>query len=141
MRKYKGKCFCGNVQFELTGEPLLMGYCHCKSCREWSGSPVNAFTLWKREQFEIVKGNESIASFSRTDRCERRWCKKCGGNLFAELTQKGLVDVFEGTVQDMEFTPQIHVHYQEKVLQIKDSLPKFKDLPESSGGSGELISE
>ena len=26
-----------------------MGYCHCRSCRSWSGGPVNAFSLWKPE--------------------------------------------------------------------------------------------
>ena len=33
----------------MTGAPEGMGYCHCRSCRSWSGGPVNAFTLWKPE--------------------------------------------------------------------------------------------
>ncbi len=44
-----GSCFCGEVQFEVDGEPVAMGYCHCGSCRHWSAGPVNAFTLWKPE--------------------------------------------------------------------------------------------
>ena len=44
---HKGECFCGAVQIEVSGEPEGMGYCHCRSCRSWSGGPVNAFTLWK----------------------------------------------------------------------------------------------
>jgi len=32
-------------QVEVTGSPEAMGYCHCGSCRSWSGGPVNAFTL------------------------------------------------------------------------------------------------
>lgn len=42
---YRGECFCGAVKIETTGEPEGMGYCHCRSCRSWSGGPVNAFTL------------------------------------------------------------------------------------------------
>jgi hypothetical protein len=42
----KGSCFCGEVQFEVSGEPAGMGYCHCESCRHWSAGPVNAFSLW-----------------------------------------------------------------------------------------------
>lgn len=140
-KKYFGNCFCGNIELYLVGEPLLVGYCHCNSCRSWSGSPVNAFTLWKENQFNLEKGKEHLISFRKTERCTRYWCKNCGGNLFTELTQKGIVDVFAGIIKDFEFVPQIHVHYQEKVLQIKDGLPKYRDLPESSGGSGELISE
>ncbi len=43
---YQGACFCGTVTLEATGQPNAMGYCHCRSCRSWSGGPVNAFTLW-----------------------------------------------------------------------------------------------
>jgi hypothetical protein len=40
---HKGECFCGAVHVEVSGEPEAMGYCHCASCRSWSGGPVNAF--------------------------------------------------------------------------------------------------
>jgi hypothetical protein len=40
-----GNCFCGAVKLEVTGSPEAMGYCHCSSCRSWSGGPVNAFSL------------------------------------------------------------------------------------------------
>ena len=40
-----GRCFCGAVELEVTGSPEAMGYCHCSSCRSWSGGPVNAFSL------------------------------------------------------------------------------------------------
>ena len=44
-----GRCFCGAVEIEADGAPEAMGYCHCSSCRSWSGGPVNAFSLWKPE--------------------------------------------------------------------------------------------
>jgi hypothetical protein len=40
-----GECFCGAVEIEVSGQPELMGYCHCRSCRSWSATPVNAFML------------------------------------------------------------------------------------------------
>ena len=43
---YKGGCFCGEVEFEVTGTPTVMGYYHCEDCRTWSAAPVNAFSLW-----------------------------------------------------------------------------------------------
>lgn len=27
--KYHGRCFCGNVTFEISGEALQAMYCHC----------------------------------------------------------------------------------------------------------------
>jgi hypothetical protein len=49
---HKGSCFCGEVQFEVSGEPAGMGYCHCESCRHWSAGPVNAFTLWNPQSLK-----------------------------------------------------------------------------------------
>jgi hypothetical protein len=33
----------------------------------------------------------------------------------------------------------MHVHYDEHVLTVQDGLPKYRDLPEEFGGSGELV--
>lgn len=30
---HSGKCCCGAVQVEVTGDPLYAGYCHCYHCR------------------------------------------------------------------------------------------------------------
>jgi len=51
---HKGECFCGAVHMEVSGEPEAMGYCHCRSCRSWSGGPVNAFTLWKPNAVRVT---------------------------------------------------------------------------------------
>ena len=40
---HKGRCFCGAVTIEVTGEPEAMGYCHCESCRSWSGVVFGEF--------------------------------------------------------------------------------------------------
>ena len=58
---HSGSCFCGQVKFEVTGEPEAMGYCHCESCRHWSAGPVNAFTLWKPDALKVTQGASSIA--------------------------------------------------------------------------------
>jgi len=34
-----------------------------------------------------------------------------------------------------------HVHYQESVHEMKDGLPKFKDLPIDAGGTGTELTE
>ena len=61
-----GRCFCGTVEVKVTGEPEAMGYCHCASCRSWSGGPVNAFTLWRPEAVAITAGAEHVATFEKT---------------------------------------------------------------------------
>ena len=140
-KTYRGRCFCGAVELIATGQPEVSGYCHCESCRSWSASPVNAFTLWKPEAVEITRGTEHIGTFSKTPRSHRKWCKKCGGHLFNAHPEWGLFDLYAATIPDFPFQPQLHVNYQETRLRMKDGLPKLKDIPKEMGGSGITISE
>jgi hypothetical protein len=41
----------------------------------------------------------------------------------------------------LDFRPQLHVHYGETVLRVKDGPPKMKDMPQEMGGSGETLPE
>lgn len=140
-KRYHGGCFCGAVQLEITGAPEVMGYCHCDSCRHWSASPVNAFTLWKPESVRVTRGAEHIGTYHKTDNSYRKWCTQCGGHLFTEHPGMGLIDVFAAVIPDFPYAAGVHVHYQETRLPIKDGLPKMKDLPAEAGGSGEQVAE
>ena len=138
---HAGSCFCGAVQLVVKGAPEGMGYCHCSSCRSWSGGPVSAFSLWKPEAVEIDSGAEHIATFQKTPLSERKYCRKCGGHLLTNHPTLGLVDVFAATIPTLEFKPGVHVNYAETVLRMRDGLPKLKDFPAELGGSGEAVAE
>jgi len=138
---HKGRCFCGEVQFEVTGQPAAMGYCHCESCRQWSAGPVNAFTLWQPTALEVTHGEASIGTYNKTPKSYRKWCTRCGGHLFTEHPIWGLVDVYAALLPDLAFEPGVHVNYQETVLRIHDGKPKLKDVPAEMGGSGLALPE
>jgi hypothetical protein len=140
-KTHTGKCFCGAVEFSVTGEPAAMGYCHCSSCREWSAGPVNAFTLWPTDHVKVTKGASNIGVYHRTDRSLRKWCKTCGGHIFTEHPQWKMIDVYAAVIPSVKFKPALHVHYQETVLPMKDGLPKQRDFPKELGGTGELLPE
>ena len=139
--KHVGSCFCGAVTLEASGAPEAMGYCHCRSCRSWSGGPVNAFSLWKPDAIRITAGADEVATFAKTPMSERKFCKRCGGHLMTNHPPLGLIDVFTATIPTLDFQPALHVNYAETVLRIRDGLPKLKDFPAEFGGSGETLAE
>ncbi len=140
-QSYHGACFCGAVEIEVSGQPSAMGYCHCRSCRSWSGGPVNAFSLWPPAAVKVVKGGEHLATYSKTPLSLRQFCRLCGGHVMASHPPLDMVDVFAATIPDLPFAPAVHVNYAETVLPIADGLPKFKDFPAEFGGSGEFVAE
>jgi hypothetical protein len=109
---------------EATGAPTAMGHCHCRSCRWWSAGPVNAFTLWKPANV-------------KSDNSQRQFCRTCGEHH----PRWTLVDVCAGILPELPFEPQLHVHYGESVLPVRDGLPKLRDLPAEMGGSGASLPE
>src|SRR5436190_16811171 len=89
-----GTCFCGAVEIQVTGKPEAMGYCHCASCRSWSASPVNAFTLWQPQNVTVTKGQELIGHYQKTPVSDRQFCTRCGGHVMSQHPTLGLTDVF-----------------------------------------------
>ena len=141
MGTYAGSCFCGAVKLEVTGDPVAQGYCHCESCRSWSGGPVNAFSLWKPQSVRVTSGAVCFGVFFLFVWCYRQFCKSCGGHLMTRHPQWDLVDVFAATIPAFPHQAGVHVNYGETVLRIKDGLPKMKDLPREMGGSGDMVAE
>jgi hypothetical protein len=140
-KEYKGRCFCGAVELRVVGKPAAMGYCHCTSCRQWSASPVNAFTLWAPSAVTITRGADQLGSFKKTENSIRRWCKECGGHVLTEHPGWKLTDVYASVIPEFPFDPMLHVNYGNTVLHLGDGLPKQKDLPKEMGGSGTTIPE
>lgn len=141
MTTHEGSCFCGAVQFTVTGDPVAAGYCHCTSCRTWSAAPLNAFTLWKPDAVKVTRGHDDVGVYHKTETSYRKFCERCGGHLFTEHPPWGVTDVYAAVIPTHRHEPKLHVNYGETVLPMKDGLPKFKDMPKEMGGSGVVLPE
>jgi hypothetical protein len=70
-----GGCTCGNVRYQVDGEPKRVGLCHCTLCRQETGSVFMAFAVWPRTAF-------SFSGETRTWE-GRNFCPNCGSRLFS----------------------------------------------------------
>jgi hypothetical protein len=138
---YKGRCFCGAVELEVTGTPAMMGYCHCTDCAAWAAAPINAFSLWAPDSVRITKGADNVGTYHKTENSYRKFCKTCGGHLMTDHPGMKLIDVYANVLEGFHHEPALHVFYGEKTVAVKDGLPKFKDMPEQAGGSGATLPE
>lgn len=138
---YESGCFCGAVQLAISGEPAVQAYCHCSSCRGWLGAPIHAAALWPTPNVKVTKGADKLGVFKKTEASHRHFCTACGTPVLVRHPTLNMTDVPAGTVAGLAYRPTLHVHYGEKVLGVRDGLPKFKDFPKDFGGSGETLPE
>ena len=138
---HEGGCFCGAVGIAARGEPLEMGYCHCASCRAWSGGPISGYILWPGDAVTVIRGAGHLGAVNRTGMSNRRFCLLCGGHVMTEHPGLGLTDVRPGALPTVAFRPTVHLNYAETVFPVRDGLPKLRDFPAEAGGSGETMPE
>ena len=54
--KNQGSCQCGQVKYEITGEPIILYRCHCTECQTQAGSGfIMSMWVWNKD-FEIIEG-------------------------------------------------------------------------------------
>jgi hypothetical protein len=138
---YRGSCPCGAVKLEATGAPAVQGFCHCNSCRTWLSAPIHGFSLWPAPNVKVTQGADQLGMYKKTENSQRQFCKRCGAAMLVGHPALGLVDVMSVVLPTFPFEPKLHVHYGEKVLAMRDGLPKYADMPKDFGGSGKTLAD
>ncbi|HEY0463181.1 MAG TPA: hypothetical protein VGC79_03180 [Polyangiaceae bacterium] len=97
------------------------------------GQPGECVTLWSPSAVTLTRGADQLASFSKTERSIRKWCKQCGGHVMTVHPGWDLIDVYAAVIPDLPFKAMLHVNYADSALPIHDGLPKQHDFPSEMG--------
>ena len=127
-----GGCHCGEVRYEVSGDPVYHAICHCDDCRASSGAPLVAWYAVKEEQFALKSGE--AARFEGTPGAERHFCPRCGTGLFYRHAKvlPGLVDIQSATFDDAgDVAPAIQVQCADRLAWVTaiPGLPEFERYP------------
>lgn len=79
-----GGCLCGAVRFEVRGQWITAGYCHCRRCqgRTGTGSSVNA--LVAARDVVVTQGTDEVRAWRPPDTgYPKSFCGRCGAHLFS----------------------------------------------------------
>ncbi len=120
-----GGCMCGAVRYEAAGEPLYIGYCHCRSCRHHSGAAVAAMLVLEPDKVRFTLGSLSV--YNSSPGVERGFCSRCGTSLTWQ--GHGLISLHIGTLDDPdEHAPTLHWRYEERSpwCDVAGDLPRVK---------------
>ena len=74
----RGRCLCGQVEFEIDGSRFKLYQCHCSLCRKQGGSMSNAATIVANNNFRWIRGAELISSWKSEAGFRSDFCSTCG---------------------------------------------------------------
>eukprot|EP00163_Fabomonas_tropica_P023931 TRINITY_DN4145_c0_g1_i1.p1 TRINITY_DN4145_c0_g1~~TRINITY_DN4145_c0_g1_i1.p1 ORF type:complete len:149 (-),score=32.09 TRINITY_DN4145_c0_g1_i1:122-568(-) len=143
-------CACGDLTVKFGDAPKASGICHCKECRDVTGSDLVRFVAFAPDDVSF-EGNKTEFAMPGV-KMTRTSCPKCG-ELVANTNKFGLqvlgvqaarrMGDHQNLSDDIKeaWAPKFHLWYQERLVNVKDDLPKFLDFPEAFGGTGKMFEE
>lgn len=99
-----GRCLCGDITYEIEGDPMAVAVCHCDHCQRQSGGAFSTNLVVSPDQLTV---SGDIATYEDRGRTGddvyvlRRFCSACGSPIVSVLVgQPDIVAVKVGTLDD-----------------------------------------
>ncbi|MGH8193649.1 MAG: GFA family protein [Woeseiaceae bacterium] len=126
-RGHEGGCLCGSIRYRITGQPVVLSLCHCRSCRLASGGPTLAWTVVRLSNFTLLSGK--LTRFRSSPSVVRTFCCSCGTALtYQRDSWPNTIDVTTATLDEPdEFAPakEIWVDHKLSWEPLIDAIPHF----------------
>jgi len=117
MMTMTGKCACGALSWRAEGEPLLQGFCHCRSCQRTSGGGHVGFLCFPESAVKIEGERTVYTRRGGSGRPASRFaCPKCLSVVWgtAEI-MPGQINLYAGSLDDpARFKPAIAIFVGER---------------------------
>jgi hypothetical protein len=132
--KLEGHCYCGELRYEVEGDPMFKGQCHCRECQYISGGQPNMIMGMPADGFRYTKG--SPAEFRRSDLespVTREFCAACGTHILARVPGMPAVMLKVGTLDDPsvfgEAQMAIYTIDKQSFHHLPEGIPSFERTP------------
>ena len=74
----KGKCLCGQVEFEVTGKISSLYQCSCSMCQKASGTSKSTSLIAGADDIVWIRGKDKISSYTKENGFRTDFCGICG---------------------------------------------------------------
>ena len=114
-----GRCTCGEVQFKLASDPLIVHCCHCRWCQRETGSAFVLNAMIEADRVTLVSGTPAVVKLpSQSGKGQKvARCSTCQIALWSIYSGAG--DLFRfvrvGTLEEPDkFPPGVHIYIMSK---------------------------
>ncbi|WP_161958726.1 GFA family protein [Ferruginivarius sediminum] len=84
MRIRTGGCQCGDIRYEIHGDPVEAYVCHCRECQKQSSSAFGISVIVNSSQLRLSSGTPSVWTRPATigGSLDCAFCPRCGSRLW-----------------------------------------------------------
>jgi hypothetical protein len=138
---HSGRCQCGTVTYEFSGDPLFTYACHCSDCQKRTGSAFSMGTVVPAHELK-VQGR--LTDWSRTSEAgntnTRYSCAACGNIIYGiGSANPELAKLQSGTLDDTSTVePELHIWTRSKQPWVELS-PFAKQFRQQSDDPTEVL--
>ena len=134
--KYRARCHCQAVQYEVSADPVDAKICHCVVCQTLHGAPMQWAAIFHKRHVRLTRGIARLRFYNSERRQSARIlpckvsCAGCG-TLIADEGRKmwlafpPLFDFGRPPQVPASFMPTCHIFYGTRVMDMHDDLPKW----------------
>ena len=109
----KGGCQCGNIRYQINGEPITLYACHCLHCQAQSSSAFGLSMWVENRDFELLSGKLKSWTEKAGDGSAKlcAFCPECGSRIYHAIEgDNGILSLKAGSLDDKELlTPVAHI--------------------------------
>ena len=117
MSTLSGRCHCGKISYLVTGAPVAVGHCYCKSCQRLSGAGHSTAAMFPAAAFTIT-GTPAEYAFEPAPGIvdTRLFCSACGSQVFGRNSAApNMLAVALGTLDDASaVAPAVAIYVGQK---------------------------
>jgi hypothetical protein len=129
-------CRCGNVELEISAEPVAQFFCHCDDCQVVHGGAYVPESAYRADAVTVVRGEPVAWTLKRNPRL---FCGTCGTRLFIDVLALKVRGVNGYLLPAEAFRPQFHMQCRFAARPVNDDLPHYRSRPPQFGGSDERV--
>ena len=110
-------CSCGQLQVQVTTEPLRVSVCHCLACQRRTGSVFGAQARFAKEAVFISgTSTEFVHTGDEGTKATFRFCPNCGATVYKTMSgSENAVAIPVGAFADPAFPGPTFSVYEERM--------------------------
>jgi hypothetical protein len=134
----QGRCLCGSIRYQYSGDHSALTVCHCGMCRRWHGS-LGAYVGGKPSDYR-VEGGEHLRWHASSADAERGFCANCGSKLFWRSKDGTAMDAAAGTLDQptgLSTTAHIWAAHKGDYYELPNDAPQFAESTSAAPQHGD----